>query len=247
MKKNIIMAMIAAIVSMSMCATNCLSMGDTIRINPNKLDGYSHHAVTMYNDGYCDAWSMAVTYPEGLVVKLVAGVTPLDGMSVPYTDRYGQEQLYTCPLTVSAAYANISSSITAMGYWDYNYDGEFESYGTVKWSAGAHSMFEYNFYIDPEFRSGYVIFDGTISSGYDQRGAVLQGVRFYTRTYVYVGYLKGDLSGDDRSDVLDVTLVIEHILGKYQLDEFQLEAADINNDGSVDIDDVTILTDIILM
>lgn len=247
MKKFLaIAAMLLTAVSMN--SANTITMGDTVRINPNKLDGYSRHAVTMTNDGYCDSWVMAVTYPDGLFPKLVSGVTPLDGMTIPYTDKHGEQQVYTCPMTVSAAYADISSTITAMGYWDYDFDGEYEPYGTVKWSAGSHAMYEYNLYVDPSFRSGYITMSGTMSSGYDQRGAVLQGVRFFSRTYVYVGYQKGDVNGDGRVSISDVTLLISHLMGDAleELNEFQLDAAEFNLDGKVSIVDVTAIIDSIM-
>ncbi len=246
MKKFYLIAAIMLLVSVSINSTNVITMGDTIRINPNKLDGYSRHAVTMHNDGYADSWMIAVTYPEGLFPKLVAGVAPLDGMTVPYVDRNGNDQVYTCPLNVSAAYANIGSAITAMGYWDYNFDGEFESYGTVKWSAGSHAMFEFNLYVDKSFRSGYITFDGTISSGYDQRGAVLQGVRFFSRTWCFVGYERGDVSGNGRIDIGDVPLLIDYLLTGEGLDEFQLSAADVDLDGDVSISDVSTLVDMLV-
>ncbi len=235
------MAMIAAIVSMSMCATNCLSMGDSIRIHPSRMDGYSQHPVIMQNDAFCDSWTMSVTYPEGLTVKLVSGVTALDGMSVPYVDRYGNEQIYTCPLNVSAAYANIGSSIDVNGYWDYRDCGEWDSYGTVKWTPGAHSMFQYNFYIDPNFRAGYILFDGRITSGSDLRGAILQDVRFYKKCWVWVGYCTGDVTGNEALNVDDVTALISYVLGNSSLDEFGVAAADVNQDGNVTIADVTML------
>ena len=244
MKKMIFAAMLLSV--MNMRATSYLTMGDSVRIRPARLDGYSQHQVTMYNEAYCDAWTMSVTYPEGLAVKLVAGVTPLDGMTVPYTDRYGQEQLYTCPLNVSAAYATVGSTITANGYWDYNGNGEYDPYGTVKWTPGAHSMFEFNFYVEPDFRAGYVIFDGRISSGSDQRGPILQDVRFYKRCWVWVGYMPGDVSGNERLTIDDVTMLINYLLSRDGLDEFELAAADVNRDGQVTIRDVSTLINRIL-
>lgn len=240
--KKMISAALMLLATVSMNSTNTITMGDSVRINPNKLDGYSQQTVTMYNDGYCDSWNMAVTYPQGLTVKLVAGVAPLDGMTVPYVDRYGNNQVYQCPLNVSAAYATISSEITVNGYWDYRGIGEYDPYGTVKWSAGAHNMFEYNFYVDPSFRRGYVIFDGRITSGSDQRGPILQDVRFYSKTWVWVGYKLGDVSGDERINITDVMLLINYISeGCCDWNEFQVAAADFNGDGEINISDAVAL------
>ncbi len=247
MKKSYLFAaLLLAFVSINSYGANMLTMGDSIRIKPSKLDGYSQHVVTMYNEAFCDSWFMSVAYPEGLTVKLVAGATPLDGMTVPYIDRYGQYQIYQCPLNVSAAYGTVSSEITVNGYWDYKGNGEFDPYGTAKWVPGAHSMFQFNFYVDPSFRRGYVIFDGRITSGSDQRGAVLQDVRFYTRTFLWVGYMKGDVDGNERLTIADVSALIDYLLTDEGLDEFQLDAADVNCNGSVTIADVSTLIDMLL-
>lgn len=239
MKKMIFAAMLLS--AMSASATSYLTMGDSIRIRPVKLDGYTQHQVTMYNEAYCDSWTMSVEYPQGLMVKLVAGITPLDGMTVPYVDRYGQDQLYTCPLNCSAAYATVGSNITVNGYWDYRGTGEWDSYGTVKWTPGAHSMFEFNFYVDPDFRAGYVIFDGRITSGNDQRGPILADVRFYKKCWVWVGNMLGDVDSNERVNIGDVTILIEYLLSHDGLNEFELAAADTNQDGEITISDVTVL------
>jgi hypothetical protein len=246
--KKFYLAAIAIMASVSINGTNNISMGDSVRIHPVRLGGYSQQPVTMYNEAYCDSWTMSVTYPQGLMVKLVAGVTPLDGMTVPYIDRYGQEQIYTCPLNVSAAYATVGSTITANGYWDYNGNGEYDPYGTIKWTPGAHSMFEYNFYVDPSFRGGYVTFDGRITSGSDQRGAILQDVRFYQRCWVWVGYRRGDVTGNDRVNIDDVTTLTNYLLNgdDGSIDEFGIAAADMNGDGNVTIADVTGIINYIL-
>ena len=76
MKKLQILAAIAALVSINSSALNTITLGDSVRIHPVHLDGYSQHPVVMYNDGFCDSWTMGVAYPEGLMVKLVAGFTP---------------------------------------------------------------------------------------------------------------------------------------------------------------------------
>jgi hypothetical protein len=247
MKKSLLFAVIALLATVSMNGKNTITMGaDSIRIKPACLDGYSPHTVTMYNEAFVDSWQMAVTYPQGLMVKLVSGTVPLDGMSIPYYNRYGEAKVYEAPLNVSAAYANIASEITENGYWDYKGNGEWDSYGTIKWAPGAHAMFEYNLFLDPSFRSGYIIFDGRMTSGSDARGPILSDVRFYTRTYVWVGYMKGDVSGNDKLTIEDVTELIDYLLGGNELDEFELKAADVDDSGKVTIADVTALIDILL-
>ena len=116
----------------------------------------------------------------------------------------------------------------------------YEYYGSIKWEPGYHRMFYLNMYIDPKFRRGYIRIDGHLASGFDRRGPVLSDYNFMRKTYLWVGYERGDVSGNGKIDIGDVTLLIDYVLGKdANLDEFQLAAADINGDGSVDIDDVT--------
>ena len=247
MKKIFIAAMMLLVATVSMNSANTITMGDSIRVKPAKLDGYTQHQVVMHNDGYCDSWTLNVEYPQGLMVKLVAGITPLDGMTIPFTNRYGEQQVYEAPLNVSAAYATIGSTITERGYWDIDEDGLFDSYGTVKWSPGAHSLFEFNFYVHPDFRSGYVIFDGRITSGADERGAILSDVRIYKKCLVWVGYKPGDTNGSERYDIGDVTDIIAVTLGNdAHLDEFGEVAADANRDGVIDINDVTLVISLAL-
>ena len=243
--KKLFFAAMMLLSSVTINSMNTITMGDTVRINPNKLDGYFLWTAKMVNEGMCDQFSISVTYPRGLSPKLVSGIVPFDEMAVLYMDKNGEESYYMPSLTVSAAYADISCHIPILGYWDYNMDGELESYGTAKWMPGTHDMFGLNLAVQPYFRSGTVIFDGTITSGSDQRGAVLQGVRFYSRTYFYVGLAKGDVTGNEQITIGDLTDLIDFLLGTIMFDEFQKQAADTNRDGEINIADVTTLVDML--
>lgn len=233
------------LLAVSVNSANYISLGDDVRVHPRYLDGYYKATATMQVDGMLDDWQIIATYPDGVAVKLVAGIVPLDGMTVGYTDRAGQAQVYEAPLQVSAAYSTISSHISQQGFWDYDNDGWFESYGAAKWMPGEHQMFELNLYITPGFREGDIIFDGVLTSGADQRGPVLQGVRFYRVSHLWVGYMRGDVNGDERINITDVTVLMNALSEQGQsgswLDEFQWKAADVNGDGIVNITDVTML------
>lgn len=244
--KNLIFAAILMMATVSMNSANYITLGDSVRINPRYLDGYYKVTATMSVDGMLDDWSMNVTYPQGLNVKLVSGIVPLEGMTVGYTDRTGAEQTFDAPLQVSANYATISSHISVQGYWDYDNDGWFDPYGTAKWMPGEYQMFDLNLYVNPAYRSGDIIFDGTLTSGADQRGAVLQGVRFYRTTHVWVGYMRGDVDGNERIGMGDLSELINILLGHEPYDEFALPAADFDGNGSVDMDDLSKLTNYLL-
>lgn len=241
-----IFAAITAFAAVSMNSANNITLGDSVRIHPNRLSGYHLVTVAMHIDGMCDDWSMAVTFPGGITPKLVNGITALDGMTVAYTDRYGDAQIYEAPLQVSANYSTISSHVSVTGYWDYDEDGYYEPYGSAKWMPGTRELFTLNLFIPYDYRSGYAVFDGTLTSGSDQRGAVLQGVKFYAKTFIWVGYERGDINGDGHINITDVTLLISYTLNGDEdyLDEFSRAAADVNNDGDVNITDVTRLISI---
>jgi hypothetical protein len=249
MKKSMIIAALCCI-AMSVNAASYFTAGDTVRINPNKLDGYQPIEFYCQLDGYIDCYNLQMTYPVGVTPKLVAGIVPLEGQTIAYYDRYGRIQHEECPLQVSAAYGTIASHTTADGYWlQPQEEGEemsvcYEYYGSIKWEPGYHRMFYLNMYIDPKFRRGYIRIDGHLASGFDRRGPVLSDYNFVKKTYLWVGYERGDVSGNGIFDIGDVTLLIDYTLGRdIQLDEFQLAAADVNGDGRVDIDDVTAIID----
>ena len=242
-KKITIFAAIALLANVSMNSANNITLGDEVRIPPRYLDGYYQVTATMSIDGMIDNWSIITEFPAGLSVKLIAGIEPLEGMTVPYTDRWGKQQTYEAPLQASANYGTISSEIIIPGYWDYDGDEYYESYGTVKWMPGSYDIFSMNFYVSPGFRSGDVVFGGTLTSGSDQRGAVLQGVRFHCPTHVWVGNILGDVDSNERLTVADVTALITYVLSGCGngLNEFEIAAADVNQDGIVSIADVTLL------
>lgn len=252
MKKFLFIAAIAALASINSFATNQFSMAenDTVRIHPNRLDGYSQQVVSMTTDAFCDTWNISMSYPDGMTVKLVSGITPLSGMLIDYTTATGEWQTYEAILNVSAAYASITSSTSGTyGFYDYG-TGTYIPYGTVKWEPGVRQMFSLNLYIAPEFREGYLVMDATFNSSMDSRGPILSNVRSYKRTYVYVGYMRGDVNGDGHINITDVTVLINALQTQtadgIDLDEFMYAAADVNGDGIVNITDVTMLINISL-
>ena len=229
-------------------ADNYFTIGDTLRIKPSLLGGYFTTDASAHIDGKMDNFSIVISYPDGFRPRPWHGIEGGEDLTIAYMDVTGTEQTYTASLTISHDYGEVSAYIPVIGYWDYNMDGILEPYGTAKWNAGDYAqMFTFNMFIDESFRRGWLTFDGHLDSGNDKRGAILADVAFYTRTWVWIGYKKGDVSGNERADIGDITMLIDYTLGKdIQLDEFQTEAADVNNDGIVDIDDVTMLIDMVL-
>ena len=237
----IIAALIAA--SMNLQAASFITISDNYRINPNKLGGYETIVFLAHFDGYCDSWSLAMTYPQGMTTKLVAGIKPLEGMIVDYVDRNGNDATLCPELHVSAAYAGISSYLVGDGWWDYNNDGILESYGSIKWEPGYYRMFEMTFYVDWNFRKGNLIIDGHITSGTDRRGPVLSDVIFYRSCHLWVGYTPGDVTGDGIINIADVVMMVDYLLNGHLDNEFQEAATDADGDGKSNIADLTLIID----
>lgn len=249
MKKNIIMAMLAAIVSMSMSSTNSFyfanAVNDSLRIKPSILGGYATYSVNMQTDAFCDFFHIGLSFPELLRPKMmyqVRGIEAGEGMSVGYIDRNGMYQVYNANLNVGSYYESVTGYIPEDGFWDYNHDGLYESYGTIKWEPGmTPDMFVINFFADEFFRKGWVVFDMQFGSGSDRRGPVLGNVYAYKETLVWVGYLKGDVTGNERINIDDVSTLIAYLLGNAEFDEFEADAADVDNNGYIGINDVASL------
>jgi len=242
MKKFYFLAAMMLLVSISMCAANYITIGEDVRVHPRYLDGYYQVTAVMEADGMLDSWNINTEWPKGVIPKLVAGIQSLDGMYLHYTDRYGMDKVLQAPLQASVEYGTISSEVTTLGYWDVDGDDLYDTYGTVKWMPGTYELFTLNLDISPEYRDGYIGWYGVLTSGADQRGAVLQGVRFAKPCHLWVGYPVGDVSGNETLNVDDVTMLISYVLnGSGNLDEFGIVAADVNGDGNVTIADVTML------
>jgi hypothetical protein len=246
MKKILVIAaLIVASVATALASNSFkLDNSDTLRIHPSRLSGYWQTVVTMTNDAYVDNWLVAIQFPDGIAPKLVAGATPLSGMVVPYIGPDGKEYTCECPLNVSAEYATVTSRTSGYGYWDYNADGVFEPYGSVKWLPTTHEMWRFNLYIDTKFREGDIIFDGTLDASQDSRGPILSNVKTYNRIHLWVGYRPGDVTGDNLLTVGDASLIIAYLLldederETYWSNEFSAAAADYDRDGYVTMGDV---------
>ena len=74
-----------------------------------------------------------------------------------------------------------------------------------------------------------------------------------TNTYLYYStdltlyYNQGDSNLDSDSNIQDIILVINHILGLLDFDDTQLSLADLNDDGYLTIEDVILLISYILI
>lgn len=247
--KKVYLFVAMLLVALTACATNGFffanAVNDSLRIKPNVLGGYATYSVNMQTEAFCDFFHVGLIYPEYLRPKTLYGIRGIEageGMTVGYIDRNGMYQTYDANLNVGSYYESVTGYIPEDGYWDYNHDGLFESYGTIKWEHGTTAdMFVINFWVDENFRKGWVVFDMQFGSGSDRRGPVLGNVYAYKETLVWVGYLKGDVTGNERINIDDVSTLIAFLLDDIDLDEFEREAADVDCDGHYGINDVATL------
>jgi hypothetical protein len=56
----------------------------------------------------------------------------------------------------------------------------------------------------------------------------------------------GDLNGDGINNLMDGWLCIQFVMGMSELEEDQLNRADVNYDGVIDIFDVLLIVDLVL-
>ena len=219
-----------------------MGVNDTLLVYPNKMDDNISFPVHAYFNGYVDEWSLTFTYPSGMVGR---DVSILEDMYIPYLNAFGTEVTLIAPISVSWNYTEVASQIWTFGYWDFDQDGNMEPYGTVKWAEGYYgNMFELTFQFDSGFTGGYLLISGSVKSSPDYRQhLVYPNPTLFTKTVVVkVGYLLGDVDGNDVVNIYDVSAIVNYLLTDEGLDQYQLEAADFNQDGYVTIDDVTALT-----
>jgi hypothetical protein len=247
MKKILFAAMFAA--SMSVNAECVMSIAEgEVRIHPSELGGEITLPVSMNLDYRADNFNVLFTYPDGFAPRDLYNTRCMESgedLTVTYTTYTGESLTYTPYLGIGEAGCSATAYIPVTGYYDYNEDGVFEPYGSAKWEAGFYAdMFTIHFWIDEDFRNGYITMDGHFSSGYDRRGGTVgERLDFFKRIHVWVGYIKGDVDGNERIGIADVTTLVDYLLGAEELDEFRIAAADVNEDGEISIKDVTALID----
>ena len=250
MKKIIYTLLLVLSVSAPSMADSYFTMGvnDTLRIEPSILGNVYNGSFSAHFDGRLDTWSISMTCPSGLsVFDVIEG----PDMTVPYIGSDGFPTTYNADLDYFYVQNGIgvSSFIPVQGYWDYNHDNIFESYGTVKWGPGDYSnMVTIQLSVDASFRSGVITISGCLSSTNDTRGGMVNPnpCTFQRSVFVYVGYKTGDVNGDGLVNIVDISILNGCVLHGTGLGEFEFAAADIDGNGILDITDVTLLTNIVL-
>ena len=242
--RKIIYVFISLLAAFSATADNYFTIdgivNDTLLINPSWIGTGRIVPVGAHFDGRVDQWTVTVTYPGNSTVT-VTRVERGSDMDIPYITSDGSNGICHAPLTVSDSCRVIASIITEFGYWDRYNNGNYESYGTVKWEAGDYDeMFKIHLWINGDFTGDSITFDSSVYGTWDWRGGTTNGM-FFNRIYLKVGYIKGDVNGDGVLNIADVTRLISIVLSNEAVDQYVVEAGDMTGDGVLTIGDVTAL------
>lgn len=217
-------------------------VNDTLLVSPASIGNLCHVPIRAHFEHRFDFWSFQINQPSGMTFfQILDG----PGLTVAYTQSNGNDTIYNAIITSSSNNTVFSSSIPVFGYWDYNNDGIYEPYGTVKWGPADYDvMFTIDYYVNSDCTGDTLRLTGEMTSTIDWRGG--NGNEMFQKAVLIVfGYSPGDVDGDGNIDVADITLLIAYILGDATLDQYQIDAADVNHDGDIDAADVTYLISIV--
>ena len=235
--KRLIFILTLLLAAITVQAENYFTMGenDTLRIEAGS-DTVTV-PVRAHFDGRVSRWTLSLSWPESL-----EGVSVTEGpdMTVPYLDSQGEECFFNAAVLSNADLTVISSIVTAPGYWPYG--GGYIAYGSASWAAGDYDeMFYMTFAVGQGFSGDVLDIDGLLAGEDPFGGGVGNGVLFYKKVTVIVTRPFGDLDGDGKVTISDVTELINLLLSGTATAD-----CDLDGDGQVTISDVTALINYLL-
>ena len=239
-----------------------IAENDTLRISPNLLGStVTVRVIGNFDNGVADHFRLEITHPYLMSLsEYNYGYGPtasLFGMQIPYIQSDGTDTVYNATLNVIqdeeiidlyTRRSIVESSTTVFGYWDYDNNGTYDPYGMIKWGPGRYDrMFEMNFVVYADCTGDTIVFDGLMTSTYDWRYPTqLINTMFHQEILIRVAYMLGDVNGDEVLNVDDVTALIGYLNGNPEWTQYQLDAADVDQNGQISIGDVTALINMLL-
>lgn len=250
--KKILTLLLALMAILPASADRYLTFGvnDSVRIKPSSLGGVQGLMMRAHFDGRLDKWDMTMQLPEGM--NLLIAYRRNDMLYIPYQDCNGDNAYCSAQLFYvennNTHRDSLSASIIEYGWWDFNNDDDYEVYGTVKWEAGDYDQMCELFYT---FNSSFpdtasIVISEHLSSTYDPRSFTIPETNLEKTIILYVGYMRGDVNGDENINIDDVSALTDYMNGVYALDKYQLAAADVDGNGTIGIADLGSLIDLIL-
>jgi len=123
-------------------------------------------------DARLNAFQLDVTYPEGVTpVSMTAGT----GLNVTYLNAAGIETTTPPVYGSNEMVSRFVAAYSVEGYWSPNGDGQYESYGAVKWEPGTYEdMIQLTLNVEEGFSEGDIILESQVASGEDARGGTVR-------------------------------------------------------------------------
>ena len=169
MKKFILSVMAFCMASVAMAASYCyISDFDVFE---NQIGTNITVPVRAHFEGRVSGIQLSVTTPDGLTpVSAVSG----SDMTVNYLDGDGAETNTTATFDTRSDFSLMLGILWQEGYYDDDEDGNFESYGVVKWEAGDYNeMIMLTMRVEEGFDGGEIIVNTEVASGFDARGGTV--------------------------------------------------------------------------
>lgn len=189
--------------------------------------------------------------------RLPDGLTLYDvwdgpGLDVPYFNSKGVEKIRHVDVSLNTTNNTLIGVIMDTGYWDPTGEGDYVSYGCIKWEAGEYDCFFYlEILVNEDFNGGEMEVETIVSSTKDTRGGTVKnngddGVSFFKYSQFTVeAVIPGDVNCDGQISIADATMLIDYLLSGDE-SNLNLDAADFTGDGEVTIKDVTSIIDNLL-
>ena len=254
MKQKLLLLLLLLLTAFSFQAfgENYFTIGDNdrLRVNPNRIGQAMTVPVRAHFDGRLDFWQITIsmTNPNGIELLSLS-----DGpdMKISYIDSSGSAAIHQASFMYDASHAVVTGNTTVYGYWDYDGNQNFVPYGKVKWEAGDYDeMFDIHCLPKASIAvNDTITFSIFMSASPDLRGGIVNNyVQLSKHIVVYLGFMKGDVNGDESINITDVNILNSRLNNNTldDLGQYGLEAADLNDDGDINITDLTLLVSLAL-
>lgn len=170
MKKFIFSVMVLFMATAAMAEGNFCYIRD-FDVFENQIGTNITVPVRAHFEGRVSGIQLSVTTPDGLTpVSAVSG----SDMTVNYLDGDGAETNTTAAFDTRSDFSLMLGILWQEGYYDDDEDGNFESYGVVKWEAGDYNeMIMLTMRVEEGFDGGEIIVNTEVASGFDARGGTV--------------------------------------------------------------------------
>ena len=170
MKKFIFSVMVLFMATAAMAEGNFCYIRD-FDVFENQIGTNITVPVRAHFEGRVSGIQLSVTTPDGLTpVSAVSG----SDMTVNYLDGDGAETNTTATFDTRSDFSLMLGILWQEGYYDDDEDGNFESYGVVKWEAGDYNeMIMLTMRVEEGFDGGEIIVNTEVASGFDARGGTV--------------------------------------------------------------------------